>query len=197
MKVKFRHLRYLHRLLKCRRTDQAYRVRSRFLASRQGKRTLGEFAHDLRVLIVATVCEPVAEAVQTTNFMEGLCLGVARTEVFRARPPTFKEAVKVAQIAKFNLQSARLGVRGAYPRSSSSSLHDNEPEPMDLSHAESTEAELRAVEQRRGIRRCYRYEDPNHLRPDCPLCRSRKAPMSRGPGPHLKPGMGRENVEPQ
>ena len=67
-------------------SDQAYRVRSRFLASRQGKRTLGEFVHDLRVLIAAMVSDPLAEAVKTTIFMEGLCLGVARTEAFRARP---------------------------------------------------------------------------------------------------------------
>ena len=86
------------------------------------------------------VSDPLAEAVKTTIFMEGLCLGVARTEVFRARPPTFEEAVKVAQMAEFNLQSARLGVRGSYPRSSSSSLHDKEPEPMDLGQADGNEA---------------------------------------------------------
>lgn len=42
--------------------------------------------------------------------MKGLCLGVARTEVFRARLPTFEKAVKAAQMAGFNLQSPRLGV---------------------------------------------------------------------------------------
>ena len=43
--------------------------------------------------------------------MEGLCLGLTRTEVYRSRPPTFKETVKVVQMAEFDLPSARLGVK--------------------------------------------------------------------------------------
>lgn len=117
--------------------DQAYRVRSRFLAARQGKKTLGEFIQELRTLIAAMASDPLAEVVKMTIFMEGLSIGVARTEVFRVRPSTFEEAVKIAQNAEFNLQSARLGTFGRCHRSWSSSVPSNGPEPMDCSYAES------------------------------------------------------------
>uniref|UniRef100_H3H512 RNA-directed DNA polymerase n=1 Tax=Phytophthora ramorum TaxID=164328 RepID=H3H512_PHYRM len=68
--------------------NQAYRVRSRFLATRQGKKEL---------------------AVTVTIFMEGLRTGVARTEVFRVHPTSFEEAVSVALNTEFNFKSARAG----------------------------------------------------------------------------------------
>ena len=80
-------------------------MRSRFLASRQGKRELADYVQKLRTLLAAMQLEPLAEAVQVTIFMEGLRAGVARTEVFRVHPQTFEEAVDVALNAEFNFKA--------------------------------------------------------------------------------------------
>ncbi|CAI5704679.1 unnamed protein product [Peronospora farinosa] len=119
--------------------NQAYRVRSRFLATRQGKKELSDYVQELRTLIAAMQQDPLAEEIRVTIFMEGLRTGVARTEVFRVQPSTFEEAVSVAFNAEFNFKSARYGLPWYQSNTS------NRAEPMDLSHAE--EAELQAAEQ--------------------------------------------------
>ncbi|CAI5721998.1 unnamed protein product [Peronospora effusa] len=88
----------------------AYRVRSRFLATRQGKKELSDYVQELRTLIAAMQQDPLAEEVRVIIFMEGLRTGVARTEVFRVQPSTFEEAVSIAFNAKFNFKSARYGL---------------------------------------------------------------------------------------
>ena len=92
--------------------NQAYRVRSRFLSTRQGKSELTDYVQELRTLIAAMQLDPLPEVVCVTIFMEGLRNGVARTEVFRVHPSSFDEAVKVALNAEFNFKSARLGWNG-------------------------------------------------------------------------------------
>ncbi|GMF52682.1 unnamed protein product [Phytophthora fragariaefolia] len=129
--------------------NQAYRVRPRFLATRQGKKELVDYVQELRTLIAGMAVDPLPEAVTVTVFMEGLRTGVARTEVFRTNPASFEEAVNVALNAELNFKSSRLGWNASYANPSSG------PEPMDLSYAEDEEAELLAAEQRRGIRRCF------------------------------------------
>ncbi|KAL4144483.1 hypothetical protein PRNP1_013614 [Phytophthora ramorum] len=89
--------------------NQAYRVRSRFLATRQGKKELVDFVQELRTLIAGMAADPLPEAVTVTIFMEGLRTGVARTEVFRVHPTSFEEAVSVALNAEFNFKSAEPG----------------------------------------------------------------------------------------
>ena len=81
--------------------NQSYRVRSRFLATRKGKKELSDYVQELRTLIAAMQQDPLAEEVRVTIFMEGLRTGVARTEVFRVQPSTFEEAVSVAFNAEF------------------------------------------------------------------------------------------------
>ena len=39
--------------------------------------------------------DPLPEEVRVTILMEGLCTGVARTELFRVHPSTFEEAVDI------------------------------------------------------------------------------------------------------
>ena len=63
--------------------NQAYRVRSRFLSTRQGKNELTDYVQELRTLMAAMQSGPLPEVVHVTIFMEGLRTGVARTEVFR------------------------------------------------------------------------------------------------------------------
>ncbi|GMF39395.1 unnamed protein product [Phytophthora fragariaefolia] len=129
--------------------NKAYRVRSRFLATRQGKKELVDYVQELRTLIAGMAVDPLPEAVTVTVFMEGLRTGVARTEVFRTHPTSFEEAVNVALNAEFNFKSSRLGWNASYANPSSG------PEPMDLSYAEDEEAELLAAEQHFGsVERC-------------------------------------------
>ena len=87
--------------------NQAYRVRSRFLSTRQGKNELTDYVQELRTLIAAMQLDPLPEVVCVTTFMEGLRTGVTRTEVFRVHPSTFDKAVNVALDAEFNFKAAR------------------------------------------------------------------------------------------
>ncbi|GMF35773.1 unnamed protein product [Phytophthora fragariaefolia] len=122
--------------------NQAYRVRSRLSATRQGKKELVDYVQELRTLIAGMAVDPLPEAAIVTVFMEDLRTGVARTEVFRTHPTSFEEAVNVALNAEFNFKSSRLGWNASYANPSLG------PEPMDLSYAEDEEAELLAAEQR-------------------------------------------------
>ncbi|GMG16912.1 unnamed protein product [Phytophthora fragariaefolia] len=126
--------------------NQTYRIHSRFLATRQGKKELVDYVQELRALIAAMEVDPLPEAVAVTVFMEGLRTGVARSEVFRTHPTSFEEAVNVALNSEFNFKSLQLGWNASYANLSSG------PEPMDLSYTEDENAELRAAEQRRHPR---------------------------------------------
>ncbi|CAI5704108.1 unnamed protein product [Peronospora effusa] len=119
--------------------NQAYRARSRFLATRQGKKELSDYVQELRTLIAAMQQDPLAEEVRVTILMEGLRTGVARTEVFHVQPSTFEEAVSIAFNAEDNFHAARYGL--TWHNSNAS----NRAESMDLSH--SKEAELQPAEQ--------------------------------------------------
>ncbi|KAG3111001.1 hypothetical protein PI124_g8055 [Phytophthora idaei] len=156
---------------------QAYRIRSRFLATRQGKKKLLGYVQELRTLIAGTAADPLPEAVTLTVFMEGLRTSAARTEVFRVHPSSFEEAVSVALNAEHNFRSARPGWYAGSAGSSS-----GPPESMDLSYAEGEEAELLAAEQRSNIRRCFTYGSTRHLRASCPVRNQRKGPPSQASG---------------
>ncbi|KAG3167121.1 hypothetical protein PC128_g19560 [Phytophthora cactorum] len=110
--------------------NQAYRIRSRFLATRHGKKELLDYVEELRTLIAGTAADPLPEAVTLTVFMEGLRTSAARTEVFRMHPFSFEEAASVALNAEHNFRSARPGWY-AECAGTSSGL-----EPMDLSYGE-------------------------------------------------------------
>ena len=182
--------------------NQAYRVRSRFLSTRQGKSELTDYVQELRTLMAAMQSDPLPETVSVTIFMEGLRTGVARTEVFRVHPTTFEEAVSIALNAEHNFRSARLGWNGYHPNFNRESSGGNtaycKPEPMDLSYAENEdEAELQAVDQQRVMRRCYTCGSTKHLRPKCPLRKQLPATVGQPSAPNQKPGMARGNADTQ
>ena len=107
---------------------------------------------ELRTLIAAMQLHPFPEMVLVTIFMEGLRMGVARTEVFRVHPTSFEADVDIAFNAEFNFKAARFGTLGYNPNSVNSFSSFNRPEPMDLSLAETDEeADLRAVEQQETL----------------------------------------------
>ena len=58
-------------------SNQAYRVRSRFLSASHGKNELSDYVQELRTLITAMQLDPLPEIVLITIFMEGLRTGVA------------------------------------------------------------------------------------------------------------------------
>ncbi|KAJ8561736.1 hypothetical protein ON010_g7944 [Phytophthora cinnamomi] len=88
--------------------NHAYRVRSKFLTTRQGKKDLAGYVQELRALIAGMVAQPLPESVTVTVFMDGLRTGVVRTEVFRNHPTTFEEAMAVALNTEYNFKSARM-----------------------------------------------------------------------------------------
>lgn len=166
--------------------NQAYRIRSKFLATRQGKKELLDYVQELRTLIAGMASSPLPEVVAVTVFMEGLRSGAARKEVFRVHPASFEEAVNVALNAEYNFKSAR-------PSWSAGSANpSNGPEPMDLSHAED-EADLCAAEQRFSIRRCYTCGSTRHLRPSCPVRNKAQAQQSRSTASNSHEGSSRGN----
>ena len=95
--------------------NQAYRVRSRFLSSRQDKKELSEYVQELRTLIASMQLDSLPEMVLITIFMEGFHTGVARKEVFRVHPTSFEAAVDIALNAEFNWKAARFGIHGYKP----------------------------------------------------------------------------------
>eukprot|EP00644_Phytophthora_capsici_P012683 jgi/Phyca11/112884/e_gw1.23.263.1 len=58
--------------------NQAYRIRSKFLATRQGKKELMDYVQELRTLIAGMASSPLPEAVAVTVFMESLRTGLRR-----------------------------------------------------------------------------------------------------------------------
>ena len=136
--------------------NQEYHVRSRFLSARQGKKELKDYFKELRTLIAAMQLDPLLEMVLVTIFMEGLCTGVARTEVFRVHLTSFKAAADVALNADFDFKAAHLGTHGYNPNLVNSFSSLNRLENMDPSLAETyEEADIGAVEQHQNVRRCY------------------------------------------
>ena len=54
--------------------NQAYRMRSRFLAARRSKKEISDFVQEFRTLIAAMQLDPLPEAVLVTIIMEGFAL---------------------------------------------------------------------------------------------------------------------------
>ncbi|OQR89368.1 hypothetical protein THRCLA_22703 [Thraustotheca clavata] len=74
-----------------------FRHRTRFLACKQGKRSLREFIQELRFLAASITDEAsLPEATRVTVFMNGLNVGAARTQLFRKYPSSFNDAVQIA-----------------------------------------------------------------------------------------------------
>ena len=117
--------------------------------------------------------------------MEGLRVGIARTEVFRFYPFNFEEAVDITFNAEFNFREARYGTYGHAQNSF------DRAEPMDLSQADDEETQLQAVEQQGNIRRCYMSRSIRHLRLSFTQRKPRQNRPSRNTEPNQNPCMSR------
>ncbi|RQM29341.1 hypothetical protein B5M09_012460 [Aphanomyces astaci] len=80
-----------------------FRYRSQYLACKQGKRFLQEFIHDLRFLAAIVIDEEsLPEPLRVAIVMVDLNQGPASTQLFRAYPRTFEEAVRIALSESFD-----------------------------------------------------------------------------------------------
>ncbi|POM80180.1 LOW QUALITY PROTEIN: Gag protein, partial [Phytophthora palmivora] len=77
-----------------------YRQRSRFLASKQGKRALHEYIQEMRVLSTSLVGNPLPEHIKVTVFMDGL-------KLFRVHANTMEEAIQIALQEEYSHRQAR------------------------------------------------------------------------------------------
>ncbi|ETV73522.1 hypothetical protein H257_11646 [Aphanomyces astaci] len=94
-----------------------FRYRSQYLACKQGKRFLQEFIHDLRFLAAIVIDEEsLPEPLRVAIVMVDLNQGPASTQLFRAYPRTFEEAVRIALSESFSFAHARADLSGAGTR---------------------------------------------------------------------------------
>ena len=92
--------------------NQAYRVRSLFLSTCQGKNELTDYFQELSTMMAAMQSDPLPEKVYGTVFMEGLRTNVARTEMIRVHPLLLRKLLSIAQNAEQKFKSVRLGWNG-------------------------------------------------------------------------------------
>ncbi|KAI9989061.1 hypothetical protein PInf_022787 [Phytophthora infestans] len=136
-----------------------FRQRSRFLACKQGKRELQKYAQEMRTLVASLAGNLLPEDVKTTVFMDGLMVGPARTQLFRVQATTIEEAIQIALQEEYSHKQAGTPRKEEHhhdedgaPRKAEHRSNDavapavtqpvdigaySEPEPMDLSSAES------------------------------------------------------------
>ena len=107
----------------------------------------------MKTLIAAMQLDPLPEMILVTIFMEGLRMGVARTQLFRVHPTSFEAAVDIAVSAEFNFKTAHFGTHEYNTNLANSFSSFNRPEPMVAEPDD--EAEIRAVQQHYNIRRCF------------------------------------------
>ncbi|GMF34544.1 unnamed protein product [Phytophthora fragariaefolia] len=134
----------------------AYRHRSNFLRCKQGKRSLQDYVMELHNLEAAMAGAPLSEDVKVTVFMDGVCTGPVRTELFQRQPKTFNEAVHIAMLEDHCVRSAQ----GHTPHVEAS----EGPTPMEISLAESARPQWT---QRAGDR-CFGCNQSGHFRRNCP-----------------------------
>ncbi|KAI9984921.1 hypothetical protein PInf_006480 [Phytophthora infestans] len=140
-------------------SNSVFRQRSRFLACKQGKRELQEYAQEMRTLVASLAGNSLPKDVKTTVFMDGPRVGPARTQLFRVQATTMEVSIQIALQEEYSHKQAgtprkeehRQDEDGVPPKAEYRSNDAvapavtqpvytgvySEPEPMDLSSAES------------------------------------------------------------
>ena len=141
----FKEKLYLHHQGK----HMAHNHRARFLACKQGKSSVYAYVQELRQLAASIASEDMTEAVKVTTILEGLNVGPARTQLFRADPKSFEEACRIA-IEEDNSQK-RAGFRKPAGQG------DSGPTPMDVGSIEPAKAKVR----------CFNCNETGHYSREC------------------------------
>jgi hypothetical protein len=138
--------------------NSEYQYRSKFIACKQGSRTLQAYIEDLRALAAClSKSNSLTEDMKVTVFMDGLSKSSARTQLFRVYPKTLEEAFQVALREEFSVRAA-------------SSAAAKQSDDMDISLIR---AELNAVRMQLNTQRdmskvtCFRCGKPGHMKSMC------------------------------
>ncbi len=150
-----------------------FRQRARFLACKQGKRSLHPNVQELREIAASISTHPLPEDVKVTVFMEGMRVGPVRTQLFREIPSTLEKAIAIA----FGEDHSQRQASGNSHLGTSSG--GGGAEPMDIGQVELARA--------RGASKnvtCHRCGKKGHYRRDCRvnLSRGKKGASSTSGG---------------
>ena len=81
-------------------------VQARFFGTRQARRSLQEYAQEMRALSAAINVNPIPEHIKVPAFMNGLRQGPSRQALYRKVPATMEEAIEIALVEEQSYNSA-------------------------------------------------------------------------------------------
>lgn len=109
------------------------RLRARFFALKQGKRSMHDYVQEARFLINSIVNKPIDNATQVQTFLNGMADGPVRTELYRTFPDTLEEAITKALQEDFSQRQAKRDGFVVTLKNKSSGKPSTGPTPMDVS----------------------------------------------------------------
>jgi hypothetical protein len=163
-----------------------FRTRQRFLAIKQGKRSLHDYVQEVRMLVSDITEDPVDQATQVSVFLGGLQSGPVRTQLFRAYPHKLEDAINLALQEDFSYRQSNANA-GVYLRDARPPRLGNGPTPMDIGMVQQmNQGSQKAI-------RCFRCNAVGHMKNQCPKNsgnNGRKPNAMRSYGPN-RPQKGR------
>ena len=147
-----------------------FRMRTAFLAVRQGSLDLHDYVQKVRYMASCVVSAPIDMATQVTTFMTGLRDGPVKTHLFREYPSTLEEAFSIALREDFSARQAR---SHSYRQQGGNTVN-YAPEPMDISSI--THGNARGSFQKTRFRssnsasrssKCFRCQKLGHYAAQC------------------------------
>ena len=113
-----------------------FRLRTKFLQLRQGRRSVHEYAQEARMLVSSIMNQPIDQATQVSVFLNGLGEGPVRDQLYRVFPDTLESAMTLALQEDFSRRQSRQGSHARYGHESGYTRVGQGPTPMDVSRIE-------------------------------------------------------------